>query len=239
MEIMMSKKMILKLLLTLPCLSLLSPTVSLADMILDNAVIHFESGKPNRQDVVVKNTSNKPLYIKVTPYSIINPGTDQQSREKVINPKEAGLLVSPNKLVVPPKGRKLIRFLNLNPKRDQEGVYRVAVEPVAGKLVAKKTGLKILIGYEVLVLAQPVNPEPKLVAKREGRNLNLSNEGSTNIHLLGGKQCPQKSASTEDCESLRSGRLYPGNKWTVLLPHDESVQYQLAIGTQNSSQLIP
>ncbi len=235
----MSKEMILKLSLGLACLLMLSPTNSLAEMTLNQSIIHFEPGKPSRQDVVVENSDDKPLYINITPYSILNPGTDQQSRKKVINPKKSGLLVSPNKLVVPPKGRKLIRFLNLKPKRDQEGIYRVAIEPVAGELVAKKTGLKILIGYEVLVLAQPIHPDPKLVAKRKGRTLKLSNEGHTNIHLLNGKQCPPQSTNAENCSSLRTGRLYPGNEWTISLPHDEPVQYQLAIGTKNSLRLIP
>ncbi len=235
----MSKEMILKLSLGLACLLMLSPATSLAEMILNNSIIHFEPGQPNRQDIVVENTANEPLYLKVTPYSILNPGTEEQSREKVANPKESGLLVSPNKLVVPPKGRKLIRFLNLNSKRNQEGVYRVAIEPVAGKLVAKKTGLKILIGYEVLVLAQPVSPEPKLTAKRDGKLLKLSNQGHTNIHLLQGKQCPPHSTKTEDCKSLRTGRLYPGNEWTISLPQDGPVQYQLAIGTQHSLRSIP
>ncbi|RUM93513.1 MAG: hypothetical protein DSZ28_08085 [Thiothrix sp.] len=235
----MSKELSLKLLLGLTCLLILSPPASLAEMILNNSIIHFEPGQPNRQDIVVENSANEPLYLKVTPYSIFNPGTEEQSREKVVNPKKSGLLVSPNKLVVPPKGRKLIRFLNLNPRRNQEGVYRVAVEPVAGKLIAKKAGLKILIGYEVLVLAQPTNPNPKLIATREGQNLKLSNKGSTNIHLLQGKQCPPQSTHAEDCKSLRNGRLYPGNEWTISLPYDAPVEYQIATGTQNSLRSIP
>ena len=233
----MSKEIILRLSLGLACLLTLSP--SLAEIILNNSIIHFEPGQPNRQDIAVENTANEPLYLKVTPYSILNPGTEEQSREKIVNPKKSGLLVSPNKLVVPPKSRKLIRFLNLNSKRDQEGVYRVTVEPVVGQLVAKKTGLKILIGYEVLVLAQPVSPEPKLVAKRDGKSLKLSNKGHTNIHLLRGKQCPPHSTNAEDCKSLRTGRLYPGNEWTISLPQDGPVQYQLAIGKQHSMRSIP
>ena len=235
----MSKELILKLLLGLACLLMLSPATSLAGMTLDKSVIHFEPGKPKRQDVVVKNNDNKPLYIKVTPYSIINPGTDKQSREKIINPKKSGLLVSPNKLVVPPHGKKLIRILNLDPKRHQHGVYRIAVEPVAGKLVGEKTGLKILIGYELLVLAQPKNPQPKLVAKRNGRSLKLGNEGNTDIYMMEGKQCPSKDTKAKDCTLLRSGRLYPGNEWTISLPHDQPVKYKISIGTEHSLRSIP
>lgn len=231
--------MILSLSLGIASLLMLSPATSHAEMILDQSILHFEPGKPNRQDVVVENSADKPLYIKITPYSILNPGSDQQSREKVINPKESGLLVSPNKLVVPPKGRKLIRFLNLKPKRDQEGIYRVAIEPVAGELISEKTGLKVIIGYEVLVLAQPVNPEPKLVAKRKGHSLKLSNEGRTNIYLSQGKQCPPHGTKAEDCKSLQERRLYPGNELTVSLPLDESVQYHVAIGTKSSLRSIP
>jgi len=235
----MSKEMILKLFLGLACWFTLSPATSLADMTLDKSVIHFEPGKPKRQDVMVKNNQNTPLYIKVTPYTILNPGTDKQSREKITNPKKSGLLVSPSKLVVPPNGKKLIRLLNLDPKRHQHGVYRVAVEPVAGKLVGEESGLKILIGYELLVLAQTENPQPKLVAKRNGRSLKLSNEGDTDVYLMEGKQCPSKNANTKDCAVLRSGRLYPGNKWTVSLPHDQPAEYKISVGTEHSLRSIP
>lgn len=235
----MAKELTFRLWLGLACLLTLFPTASLADMILNNSIIHFEPGKPSRQDIMVENSADEPLYIKVTPYSILNPGTEQQNREKIINPKESGLLVSPNKLVVPPGGRKLIRFVNLNPRGDKESVYRVTIEPVTGELVGKETGLKLLIGYEVLVLAQPVKLNPRLVAKRAGKTLSLSNQGNTNIYLMQGKQCPGENTAAEDCTTLRDKRLYPGNKWTVSLPHDGPLQYQLAIGTKNSLRPIP
>jgi len=98
---------------------------------------------------------------------------------------------------------------------------------------------KILIGYELLILAQPENPQPKLVAKRNGRSLKLSNEGDTDIYMMEGKQCPSKDTKAEDCTLLRSGRLYPGNKWTVSLPHNQPVEYKISAGTEHSLRSIP
>ncbi len=210
-----------------------------ADMIVDNSIIQFEPGKSARQDISVTNNGDKPLYIKVTPSVIRNPGTARQSREKIINPKTAGLLVSPNKLVIAPGGRKLIRFVNLDPRRDTEGIYRVTIEPVTSKLIAQETGLKVMIGYEILVLAQPRKPVPELLVERTGHNLIMVNNGNTDIYLFQGKQCPAEESGSSECANLRDRRLYPGNRWEFALPHDAPAQFQMAVGSSNSVRLIP
>lgn len=219
-------------------LSLCAP-ITAADMLIDNSIIYFEPGKPHRQDITVRNTGKSPLYIKVTSSVVHAPGTDQQSRKKAINPKQSGLLVSPNKLVVPPGGRKLIRFVNLQPSRDREGVYRVVIEPVVGKIQAQENAVKVMIGYEILVLAQPKTSKPNLTAQRNGKTLTLSNDGNVNIYLFRGKQCPQNNSENEQCTTLRDKRLYPGNQWQLSLAEDAPVQFQLATGSTNSLRVIP
>lgn len=223
-------------------LALLLPlysTLTSANMVVDSAIIHFESGKSSHHDITVRNTGDQPLYIKVTPTLIKNPGTEKQQREKIINPKLGGLLVSPNKLVIAPGGRKRIRFVNLKPNRNTEGVYRVTIEPVTGKLVAQQTGIKILIGYEILVLAQPRGPNTNLIAQRNGKILTLTNSGNTNLFLFQGKQCPPDHTDIEKCKPLRDKRLYPGNQWEYSLPDDGPVHYQLSVANKNSMQSIP
>ncbi|MFK8032055.1 MAG: molecular chaperone [Gammaproteobacteria bacterium] len=219
-------------LLAFICTGLATPVS--ANMLVSNSIIHFGGDQPGREDVEIENPTDEPMYIKVTPSIVHNPGTEDESRDVITNPKKAGLLVSPNKLVIPPGGRKLIRFVNLRPQAAQEHVYRVAITPVVNDVKANATGVKILIGYEVLVLTQPVNAQPVLVAERNGSTLNFRNDGNTNVLLREGYQCPFKTEDKEQCEPLNGKRIYPGNNWSVSLPLDRPVEYYLAVGRKNS-----
>lgn len=206
-----------------------------ANMVLSEAIIHFEPGKPLRKDIEVENPSSENLYIEITPAVVEQPGTESEQRVNIIDPRESGLLVTPNKLVIPPGGRKLVRLVSLKPLGEKERVYRVTFKPVVGDLEAEQIGVKILVGYEVLVLMQPAVPEPNLLAKRSETSLSFENKGNTNILLREGKQCPKGASNdSEDCKRLNGKRLYPGNSWSVDLPFNRAVDYQMSIGTKNS-----
>ena len=205
-----------------------------ANMVLSDAIVHFEPGKPLRKDVEVQNPSSENLYVEITPAIVSEPGTENEERIAITDPRESGLLVTPNKIVVPPGGRKLVRLVSLEPLGDKERVYRVTFKPVVGDLESEQIGIKILIGYEVLLLMQPAAPEPNLVVKRDGKTLSFANKGNTNVLLREGKQCPSSSSNSDNCESLRGKRLYPGNSWSIELPLDKPVEYQMSIGTKNS-----
>ncbi len=215
-------------------ISILPISPASANMVLSEAILHFEPGKPLRKDIEVENPSSENLYIEITPSVVVEPGTENEKRQPINDPRESGLLVTPNKLVVPPGGRKLVRLVSLKALGEEERVYRVTFKPVVGELETEQIGIKILVGYEVLVLMQPATPEPNLVAKRNGKTLSFMNEGNTNVLLREGKQCPKgSSADDENCESLGGRRLYPGNSWSVELPYNKAVDYQMSIGTKN------
>ncbi|QMU61718.1 MAG: hypothetical protein GKR92_08420 [Gammaproteobacteria bacterium] len=97
-----------------------------------------------------------------------------------------------------------------------------------------QVGVKIVIAYQVLVLAQPLNPKPDLIATRSGSTIRFKNNGNTNILLREGKQCPSKDSLDEECEIFKGNRLYAGNEWTIKLPNSQPVKYYLSIGTKNS-----
>tara|TARA_R110002049_G_scaffold13509_3_gene58842 strand:+ start:193199 stop:193888 length:690 start_codon:yes stop_codon:yes gene_type:complete len=219
-------------------LVLVLPGISSADMILNKSIIYFEPGQPNREDLEIQNAGSDPLYIQVTPKIVHNPGSEDQSREVFDNPKEAGLLVSPNKLVVPPNGRKLLRFVNLSPNPEVEKVYRVSITPVVGDLSAKKSGVKILIGYEVLVIVHPVQGHFQLTHKRTNNQLTVSNKGNQNVLLRKGTQCPPEVADENLCEHYPGKRLYPGNTWSVELTKDQPVTYFLSRGKEHSVRIF-
>ena len=207
-----------------------------ANMVISEAILHFEPGKPLRKDIEVENVGNETMYVQVEPMIVRSPGTEDEDRELFKDPREAGLLVSPNKIVIPPKGRKLVRFVVLKQPTETDAVYRVTFRPVTNGLEGQEDqiGVKVVIAYQVLVLVQPIKPEPNLVAKREGNTLKFKNNGNTNILLREGKQCPSDNASEDECEMLKGHRLYAGNEWSVDLPSKRPVEYYLSIGTKNS-----
>lgn len=212
------------------------PNILFADMVLNKSIIYFEPGSSNREDLEIQNVGDTPLYVQITPKIVRNPGTEEQVREVFDNPKEAGLLVSPNKLIVPPKGRKLLRFVNLNKNIQEERVYRVSVTPVVGDLTAQQTGVKLLIGYEVLVLVHPVDGNFELIHQRTSNQLTISNHGNQNVLLRKGSQCAPGVEDEALCTQIAGKRLYPGNTWSTELEKDLPVTYFLSKGKEHSVQ---
>lgn len=218
---------------------LLASPQTRADFAISNAILYFESGKADRQDIEVENTGAETLYLSVTPYAVRHPGTPQEQREKIEDPAASGLLVTPNKLALPPNTRKLLRFTNLLADRAEEGVYRVEIAPVSGKLIAEQTGVKLQVGYEVLVLMQPAQVNADLTSKRQGDRLELTNTGNTNVYLRDGRNCPAQDFSDSRCVALEDKRIYPGGTHAVTLRHGGGAQYQVGVGTKYTLRQFP
>ncbi len=208
------------------------------DMQLSNVIYHFEAGEASRQDVEIYNTGEQPMYVEIQPSQVLSPGTDQEDRSPIQDPRQAGLLVTPNKMIVPPGGAKVMRLVKLG-GGPEERVYRIAAKPVASGVEADQSGLKIMVGYEILAIVYPNNSQPQLAVTREGKTLRVQNTGNTNVLLREGYQCEIPGQALEDCEPLPGKRMYPGNEWTLELPLDTPVTYYQSIGTRNFVETYP
>lgn len=212
---------------------------ALANMALSNAIVHFEPGEPTRQDVEISNMGTEPLYVKIEPKVVLNPGTETEQRELITDPREHGLLVTPNRLVIAPGSAQVIRLVNIKGADDAERIFRITARPIAGEFEATTSGLKVLIGYEVLAIVYPQNPQPNLQVARDGRTLTVTNSGNTNVFLQEGFQCEDPKAEVEDCTALPGKRMYPGMQWVTELPHDLPVRYYQSVGTRNFVETYP
>lgn len=222
----------------LAAFAILFSAQTLATMQVERTVIHFEAGKANRQDVEVSNPTEEPIYIQVELLEVISPGTENEERKLVQNPREVNFLVTPNKLVLPPGGRKLIRFVNLAPLGDKEKVFRVNLKPVAShERDEEVTAIKVLIGYQLLVFLEPATPAVSVIGQVVGNKFSVENKGNTNVMLQRGVQCedPKKK---ENCVELPAKRLYPGNKWSIDLQYATPVEYIVSSGLKNKSQVF-
>lgn len=211
-----------------------------AGMVIDRAIVAFKPGDPPRQDVMVMNDGKEPLYVQVEVMEVQNPGTPQEKRVVVTDPEKIALLATPRRFVVEPQGRRPLRLVNQQSKAPQERVYRINLTPAVGKLEgdsdANAMAVKVVVGYQLLVLTSPAEPQEGLEVKRNGKSAVLRNTGNTNILLFNGLQCPGPQAPEAECKALPDNRLYPGNEWRVELPFDQPFDYQMTVLEKNQKR---
>lgn len=196
-----------------------------ADMYVDRSIVTFVPGESTRQDIKVSNTDPSEMYVQVEVLKVVKAGTPDEERITVSNPAEMQLLATPNKLVIPSNGQKLIRIVNLEPDNTEERVYRINVTPIVAPLEEESSQLRIVVAYQILALVQPDKPNSTLNVQRKGRAITFVNNGNTNVLLSDGQQCnPEKP---DECTELTSRRLYANNEWQLELPYDSPVTYSI------------
>ena len=196
-----------------------------AEMYVDRSIVIFESGGAQREDVKVSNTGEEVIYIQVEVFSVLNPGTPEEERIQVTDPKELKLIATPNKMVIPAGGQKMIRIVNLEPNNTTERVHRINVTPIVAPLSDATSQLRIVVAYQILTIIQPASPNAELLASRSGQVVKFENQGNSNILLSEGRQCNPGDSTA--CEDLPSRRLYAGNSWDLELPFDAPLAYSV------------
>ena len=198
-----------------------------AEMVLSQVIVDLLPGKPPREDLEVWNAGDERMYVSAEPFEIRAPGTLAEERVAATDPENSGILVSPRRLVLEPGERRLVRVAAIGTRGDTERVYRVTIRPVAGPIGADTSALKVLVGYDALVLVRPERFTGEIEAARNGRTLTLTNTGNTAQELFDGQQC---DAAGTNCRNLPAKRLYPGAAWEQTLPYDTPASYRAAIG---------
>jgi P pilus assembly chaperone PapD len=145
------------------------------------------------------------------------------------DPERLGLLVSPNRLILEPGQHKVVRIAAITAPATSERIYRVTVKPVVGELSGEQSGLKVLVGYDVLAIIRPENPVPRISGNRNGRTLIIRNDGNSSAELMNGKQCQHAETN---CAKLPGKRLYAGAEWRQTLSSDGPVEYSIKLGSR-------
>jgi P pilus assembly chaperone PapD len=203
------------------------PQPASAGIVLSEVIADLSASAPPREDIEVLNDGAERVYLTVEPAQITSPGMPDEARLEVRDPGELGLLVSPNRLVLEPGQRKLVRIAALKPASERDRIYRVTFKPVTGAIEANTSGLKVLVGYDVLVIVRPPHPNATITAARSPGTIVLRNDGNTNAEMFGGHQC---DAAGQSCVELPSHRLYAGAVWQVPLTRDTPVEYLVKVG---------
>lgn len=198
-----------------------------ADLVLSQVVIDLPPTAPPRVDVEAWNNGPERIYVVADPAEIVNPGKPDERRVATPDPAALGLLVTPQRMILEPGERKLIRIAAIAPRTMKERIYRVTVKPVAGDVVAQTTALKLLVGYDVLVMFRPTVLDGTVTGVRTGATIALTNAGTTNVELYEGKQC---DATGKDCRALPPKRLYAGVSWSQPIDPARPVEYRIKTG---------
>ena len=198
-----------------------------ANLVLNQAVVDLAPTAPPRADVEAWNNGTERMYVVAEPASIVDPGTPGERRVAGADPAESGLLVTPQKMILEPGERKLIRIAAVAPRGARDRVYRVTVKPVAGEVSAAASALKVLVGYDMLVIVRPATMTGEVSARRDGGTLVLTNAGTTSVEMYDGQQC---GAGGGDCRTLPSRRLYAGASWSQPVDPARPVAYKVKTG---------
>ena len=130
-------------------------TPAQAGLVLSQLIVDLQPAKHEREDVELWNNAPERSFVAIEPREILSPSLPAQSTRVEPDPEKLGLLVSPTRMILEPGQRRLLRIGTLSRDVDREHVYRVTVKPVAGAVQSTSSGLKVMVGYDVLVLVRP------------------------------------------------------------------------------------
>lgn len=209
------------------------PAPAQAQLSINRLWVDLDSGRAPRADLVIRNDSQDRYYISVQTFEITSPGQPDEGRQEIADPEQLGLLVTPNRLVLEPGTTRAIRVVSLNQNLTQDRIYRVLIRPQIGAIhteaapaETRDVAIKVLAAYEVLVVARPPNPAPRVSAQRAADHVTFSNTGNSNTLLLDTHICPASVTGVEPNESCRTfpaTRLYAGATLDIPLENPSEV----------------
>jgi P pilus assembly chaperone PapD len=207
-----------------------------AGFIISSAIVEFTADGPRQQDIDVVSRTGENDYVVSEIYEIHHPDAPDETRQLMDDPAQSGMLVTPDRMILQAGGRKVLRFVLLRAPDAEEHIYRAVVKPVIkGVETTSHLGLKVLVGYEVMVIVRPAAIASSYAAQRHGRQLTLTNTGNTNILLQSGKQCDPADA----CQRPPVLRVYPGHSARAELPLDKPVTYAVWDGKTTDIKIFP
>ena len=216
-----------------------------ASLLVDKAIVIFDKQTDNKLDITVINDDpDAKLYVKVDAFEVQSPGTMDETLipfDRTIVPE---FIATPNKLVVQPGSKSLVRLMNLIPINDVERIYRINFLPIARPIELEapqveggvRPVLDIIIAYQVLAIVLPRNPVAIPRIERHKALVTISNNGNANFLLTRGQQC--NPANATECTELPHKRIYSGNTWELNLPYDAPFSYDIQTHEGNSPSLF-
>lgn len=220
-----------------------------AQISVSRTIIEFAAGD-GIEDVDLVNRGDFRIFLDLELAEIVHPERDEPERRALDDPRTAPVLVSPAKLVVAPGERRRIRIIRREVDGERERIYRLALKPSTGGLDLgerdarlKRTGIQILLGYDLLIMDRPETLQPKVVVSRRDDRIRFENRGNTNVLLREIRHCPRGVPNDEACIDLPANRLYVDETLELALPplagvRDTEVRLLKMIGNRAEREIF-
>ncbi|MEM7020263.1 MAG: hypothetical protein AAF512_23340, partial [Pseudomonadota bacterium] len=115
--------------------------------------------------------------------------------------------------------------------QEKDLIYRVHIMPQVGEIEAEAMAVKVVVGYDVLVIVRPPDAKPDVQVKRDGPKIEFTNHGNSNVLLNRIRQCNEEQS---DCVEIKGNRLYAGESWELELPRDKPVEVYHTVNLQHT-----
>ncbi len=178
----------------------------------------------------VFNGGETTAFVRVHLYEISFDEAGNTTETPLDNPtedstKRNGLIASPARLIVPPKGMQATRLLYRG-ERDSERYYRIRFVPVmpekedqfdvseGDREAYKETmsaGVNILAGYGTVFFVRPQNTRFDSQLQDDGGEYRVANNGNSTIELDEFKDCSAKTPT--DCLPIRKHHIRPAKSF--------------------------
>lgn len=181
----------------------------------------------------IYNTGDSTAFVRVELLEI-NPGSKKEEEEMPqkelsgTTPERNRLIVTPQRLIIPPAGFQAVRILWPG-ERESERYFRVRFTPVMPEAddsfgldkkamseyrkVTLNAGLNVLTGYGTIVIVQPEKPRFNTAIDSAGTaGITIKNNGNAMVSLDNIRQCRTAYA---DCGTVTREFILPGRTHNV------------------------
>jgi Mat/Ecp fimbriae periplasmic chaperone len=177
-----------------------------------------------REDIVVGNIGEEVAYVEIEISEYLNPGTPEEIVVVRDSPRELGILASPNRMILQPGEKAILRLAVIERPDDIDRVFKITVTPVVGEIESSENAIKFVYAYGLVIILRPDNPQPAVTVARDGRMLSAANSGNTMVQFGFGVQC---DATGANCVDIANKRVYPNSTWEYEPAYDTPVTFKV------------
>lgn len=177
-----------------------------------------------REDIVVGNIGEEVAYVEIEISEYLNPVTPEEIVVERASPRELGILASPNRMILQPGEKAILRLAVIERPDDIDRVFKITVTPVVGEIESSENAIKFVYAYGLVIILRPDEPQPAVTVARDGRMLSAVNSGNTMVQFGFGVQC---DAAGANCVDIANKRVYPNSTWEYELAYDTPVTFKV------------
>ncbi|MEN0106923.1 MAG: molecular chaperone [Pseudomonas sp.] len=200
----------------------------------------------------VFNPGDTTAFVRVQVYEIsfdangksIETALDSQSGDAALR---TGLIASPARLIVPPKGMQATRLLYRG-DRDSEHYYRVRFVPVMPEKEdnfdvseterqaykqSMSAGVNVLAGYGTVFFVSPKNMRFDTRLQDVSGHYRVSNAGNSTVEVNQFKDC--SAAKKDDCLPVSKHHIRPGRNFEFNKEPGRIYSFELKEGNKNKA----